>query len=102
MGFLAGLVTLASSMTPNGGTTMTPSPDHSTEGSSPHRSTDSPLVRRVVNEYPAGYVAQLARPFAPRRRKLFKRDPREAGSGGEAERESRVGEGRFETSMPVA
>jgi hypothetical protein len=80
---------------------MTPSPDHSTEASSPHRPTDSPLLGRVVNEYPAGYVAQLARPFAPRRRKLFERGPRATPAGGATEREPR-GEGRFETPMPAA
>ena len=29
-------------------------------------SLDSPLLKRVVNEYPVGYVAQLARPFSAR------------------------------------
>ena len=45
---------------------MTPSLNHRHESARRLRALDSHPLRRVVNEYPAGYVAQLARPFSAR------------------------------------
>jgi hypothetical protein len=45
---------------------MTPSLDQRDETTRQLRSLASPLPRAVANEYPVGYVAQLARPFATR------------------------------------
>jgi hypothetical protein len=45
---------------------MTPSLDQRDEATRRLRSLASPLPRAVANEYPVGYVAQLARPFATR------------------------------------
>jgi hypothetical protein len=45
---------------------MTPSLDQRDEATRQLRSSASPLPRAVANEYPVGYVAQLARPFATR------------------------------------
>jgi len=46
---------------------MTPSPDQRREGSRRMRSLASPMPRPVASEYPAGYLAQLTRPFAIRK-----------------------------------
>lgn len=46
---------------------MNPSPDQRREGSRRLRSLSSPLPRPVASEYPAGYLAQLTRPFAMRK-----------------------------------
>jgi len=46
---------------------MTPSPDQRREGSRRLRSLASPLPRPVASEYPAGYLAELTRPFAMRK-----------------------------------
>jgi hypothetical protein len=45
---------------------MTPSLEQRDETTRPLRSLASPLPRAVADEYPLGYVAQLARPFATR------------------------------------
>ena len=50
---------------------MTHSLDHRHATTRRPRSLDSPLYRRVVSEYPAGYVAQLARPFSARAARRF-------------------------------
>ena len=60
---------------------MTPSPDHHNEGTSQSPAAESPMLRRVINEYPAGYVAQLARQFSARRRDIFQRTAGEARTG---------------------
>jgi hypothetical protein len=45
---------------------MTPSLDQRDQTTRQLRSLASPLPRAVASEYPVGYVAQLARPFATR------------------------------------
>ena len=45
---------------------MTRSLKDQTENSRPHRSVKPRARRRVIDGYPAGYVAQLARPLAAR------------------------------------
>ena len=45
---------------------MTPSLDQRDEAARRPRFLASPLPRAVADEYPVGYVAQLARPFATR------------------------------------
>lgn len=46
---------------------MTPSLEQRREGSRRLRPLASPLPRAVADEYPAGYLAQLTRPFATRK-----------------------------------
>jgi len=56
---------------------MTPSLDRHDEAGRRPRPLASPLPRAVANEYPAGYLAQLTRPFSARKDGLSRFAPRQ-------------------------
>jgi hypothetical protein len=72
---------------------MTPSLDQRDDTARRLRSLASPLPRAVASEYPVGYVAQLARPFATRGSGPSKFAPtraaraRQTGSRGDLDRQ---------------
>jgi hypothetical protein len=52
-----------------------------TENTRPHRAASTRAPRRVIDGYPAGYVAQLARPLAAAGRSAAERTTRARPAG---------------------